>query len=204
MWKSQCHKQVLGFTHFHKRSLRITYVHIPCASFTSGVESVIRGCIVGLSMERQYIRMKTFFFSIILVAVEMNLKANIYKRRWNVKVPLSFSRAQFDRALSNMFDVQIYTQRHVQKFAKYDLELSFLETYHRLLHIHTERKNGMPLPMLSSLRQISLVSQTNSQLPRETSVRWVSSVCEEAESLSSHRHLMLLFFPRACHYMSLN
>lgn len=114
---------------------------------------------------------ENFFFSIILVAVEMNLKANIYKRRWNVKVPLSFSRAQFDRALSNMFDVQIYTQRHMQKFAKYDLELSLLETYHRLLHIHTERKNGMPLPMLNSLRQISLVSQTNSQLPRETSVR---------------------------------
>lgn len=89
---------------------------------------------------------ENFFFSIILVAVEMNLKANIYKRRCNVKVPSSFSRAQFDRALSNMFDVQIYTQRHVQKFAKYDLELSFLETYHRLLHIHTERKKWHASP----------------------------------------------------------
>ena len=110
-------------------------------------------------------------FPIILAAVKINQKANIHKQKCNVKVPLSFSVAQFDRAPPNMFDVQIYTQRHVQKCVKCNLELSFLETYHRLLHIYTERKNGMPLPMLNSLRQISLVSQTNSQLPRETSVR---------------------------------
>lgn len=123
-----------GFTNFHKRrfhfNMGITYVHIQCASFTTGVESVVWWCILGLSIVNQivYIRIKTVL-SIILAAVEMNMKASIHNQKWNEKVHLSFSWAQFDRAPPNMFDVQTYTKRHVQKSAKCYLELSFLETH---------------------------------------------------------------------------
>jgi len=39
------------------------------------------------------------------------------------------------------------------------------------------------------------VLQTNAQLSRETSVRWFSAVCEEAESLSYHLLLYVAVFP---------